>query len=234
MKKEFHDKDLGKILLQANPRAKRYSIRIRGGTVVAVIPPGGDEQTMLNFIQEKKEQVLEGIAKSKRNLQRLDDASEMQTNTFRLHIFCTEREHFYMNLLEGVLHIACPLQTDFADERVQQLLKSLLEKALRHEAKRVLPARLKSLADVQGFTYAQVRIAYTKSRWGSCSSRRNINLSIALMLLPDRLVNYVLLHELCHTVEMNHSPRFWNLMNKVTGNKALELRKELKTYNTSF
>jgi predicted metal-dependent hydrolase len=115
---------------------------------------------------------------------------------------------------------------------VQTLLAGFIEKALRHEAKRILPERLRKLAEQHGFTYSSLRLANTKSRWGSCSAGQRINLSIALMLLPDHLIDYVILHELCHTVEMNHSSAFWDIMNLVTENRALLLRKELKRYST--
>ena len=161
----------------------------------------------------------------------LTDETKMQTATFRLHVFRTDRANFYMKLDDGVLHIACPSQTDFADERVQKLLKDFIEQALRHEARRLLPSRLLDLASRHGFTCTDVKIFNSKSHWGSCTPRRSINLSLSLMLLPWHLIDYVLLHELCHTIEMNHSDRFWALMDKVTEGKALELRKELKKYH---
>lgn len=136
-----------------------------------------------------------------------------------------------MTLKDGILRIACPAATRFESDKVQEILKDLLEKALRHEAKRLLPDRLMALAARYKFTCTGVRIMNSKTRWGSCSTRKTINLSLSLMLLPWHLIDYVLLHELCHTVEMNHSDRFWKLLDGITDNKALALRKELKEYH---
>ena len=158
-------------------------------------------------------------------------ASQLQATTFRLHIFRTERSNFYMRLEDGVLHIACPNETRFEEEEVQSLLKSMLEKALRHEAKRLLPERITLLARQHGFMLTGVKINNSKTHWGSCTMKKSINLSQSLMLLPWHLVDYVLLHELCHTIEMNHSERFWKLMDKVTNNQAIRLRSELKNYH---
>ena len=230
MQKTIQDKDLGIIILRTSPRATRYTLKIAKGTITATLPPGGDEARMLAFIRENREKLLIALAKHPaRPL--LTDKTEMQTATFRLHIFRTDRTNFYMNLDNGILHIACPAQTDFADERIQELLKDFLEQALRHEACRLLPSRLLSLASRHGFTCTGVKIFNSKSHWGSCTPRRSINLSLSLMLLPWHLIDYVLLHELCHTIEMNHSDRFWAPMDKVTDGKALEQRKELKKYH---
>jgi len=102
---------------------------------------------------------------------------------------------------------------------------------LRKEAKRLLYNRTKQLAAKHGFTFTDVKIQSSKSRWGSCSREKSINLSLYLMLLPVHLIDYVILHELCHTKEMNHGDKFWAWMDKVTENKAYELRQELKKYN---
>jgi predicted metal-dependent hydrolase len=102
---------------------------------------------------------------------------------------------------------------------------------LRIQAEASLPGELAQLARKHGFTYQSVQIRKSKTRWGSCSSKKAINLSLYLMLIPQRLREYVLLHELCHTIHMNHSPVFWALLDKCTNGKSLELRKELKNYH---
>ncbi len=105
-------------------------------------------------------------------------------------------------------------------------------KELRKKAFEYLPSRLKTLADLYHFTYGSLRISASKSRWGSCSSKKNINLSLFLMKLPFHLIDYVILHELCHTVEMNHGPKFWELLDKCCNGKAKALRKELRVANS--
>lgn len=230
MEKTIHDNELGTILLRTTPRATRYTLKIAKGMITGIMPPGGDEARMLAFIDENRAKLLASLHKHPaRPL--FTDETVMQTATFRLHLFCTVRDNFYMQLDKDILHIACPEQTDFADERVQKLLKGFLERALRHEAARLLPARLMALAARHHFTCTGVKIFNNKSRWGSCTQRKSINLSLSLMLLPWHLIDYVLLHELCHTVEMNHSDRFWMLMDRVTENKSHALRQELSGHH---
>jgi predicted metal-dependent hydrolase len=101
--------------------------------------------------------------------------------------------------------------------------------ALRTRAKSELPARLQELAAAHGFTYARVCIKNNVSNWGSCSVRGNINLNLRLLTLPERLQDYVMLHELCHLKEMNHGPRFHALLETVCPGHR-ELEKELRTY----
>ncbi|OFW61022.1 MAG: hypothetical protein A2133_04420 [Actinobacteria bacterium RBG_16_64_13] len=79
-------------------------------------------------------------------------------------------------------------------------------------AKRTLVPRLEELARQHRLEYGRVSVRQQRTRWGSCSRRKTISLNARLLFLPPAVVDYVLLHELCHTVEMNHSPRFWTLL----------------------
>lgn len=104
---------------------------------------------------------------------------------------------------------------------------------LRKEAKNYLPRRIAELAYMFDFHYSGLKIQSSRTRWGSCSGTNNINLSLFLMRVPEHLIDYVILHELCHTVHHDHSPRFWALMDKVTQGQAKQMRKELAKYTTA-
>ena len=99
---------------------------------------------------------------------------------------------------------------------------------LRREAKRVLPAMVERLARQYGFSYGRVTIRATRSKWGCCTSQNNLSLSLFLMTLPAHLQEFVVLHELCHTVHHNHSAEFHALLDKVTGGREKELNRQLK------
>ena len=99
---------------------------------------------------------------------------------------------------------------------------------LRREAKRVLPAMVERLAQQHGFKYGRVTIRATRSKWGCCTSQNNLSLSLFLMTLPTHLQEFVVLHELCHTVHHNHSAEFHALLDKVTGGREAELNRQLK------
>lgn len=86
------------------------------------------------------------------------------------------------------------------------------ERALKRQAETLLPQRLQTIAHANAFTYRDVSVKKMTSRWGSCSSENDIALSIFLIQLPWELIDYVLLHELAHTVQHNHSPQFWQLV----------------------
>lgn len=102
-------------------------------------------------------------------------------------------------------------------------------KQIRKKAKEYLPVRVEFLAQKYGFRYNKLSFRNQKTRWGSCSSDNNISLNIALVTMPARLIDYVILHELTHTIEKNHSKNFWQKLGQVCPDYKT-LRKELHSY----
>jgi len=98
---------------------------------------------------------------------------------------------------------------------------------LRNFAKRYLPERANELADKYGFRINKVTVRNQKTRWGSCSVRGNLSFNFNLVQYKKEIIDYVILHELCHLKEMNHSKKFWLLVEKICPDYKT-LRKELK------
>ena len=82
-------------------------------------------------------------------------------------------------------------------------------RALAEKAKQVISQKVAHFAPLVGVSYGRITIRSQRSRWGSCSGKGNLNFNCLLMLAPAQVVDYVVVHELCHRKEMNHSPRFW-------------------------
>ena len=79
-----------------------------------------------------------------------------------------------------------------------------------------------------GFTFGRIAIKNQKTCWGSCSEHGNLNFNYKLIFIPEDLIDYVIVHELCHLAELNHSPRFWELVEK-TQPAYKDARKRLRT-----
>ena len=99
----------------------------------------------------------------------------------------------------------------------------------RLKAKALLTRRLEQLANHNGFSYNRVFIRNQRSRWGSCSSKNNISLNMKLVKLPDELIDYVILHELVHTRNKDHSKAFWAEMDRLVG-EGKKMQSKLRKY----
>ena len=96
-----------------------------------------------------------------------------------------------------------------------------------------IPERVAHFAPLVGVTYGRITIRNQRTRWGSCSSRGNLNFNCLLMLTPPEVIDYVVVHELCHRKEMNHSGRFWDEVARILPGYA-EQEKWLKTHGNEI
>ena len=88
----------------------------------------------------------------------------------------------------------------------------LLDKWFRKEALAVLTEKAEEYAKFYGVSFTKIYIKDQKSCWGSCSSKGNINFNWRILLAPEPVCDYIVIHELCHRIEMNHSPEYWKLV----------------------
>ncbi|MBL0725766.1 MAG: DUF45 domain-containing protein [Alphaproteobacteria bacterium] len=119
---------------------------------------------------------------------------------------------------------------EFTNENSKQFYKNII-KAVFFISKQYLPPKVEEISQRTGLRYKSMKIKTVKTIWGSCSSKKNINLSSRLILLPKNLIEYVITHELVHTKHQNHGKLFWAELNFLMDDKAKELDKLLlKTY----
>lgn len=224
------DKEIGRLVIRTHPRARKIVFRTKSDAVYVSAPPGISMKEVRQAVEELRGRLVISRRRISRPSIGLD--YKIDTDFFQLSLVSGDTNRFLANLKPGCMEIVCPRETDFANEDLQHWLRKVIEESLRKNARDILPPRLDRLARQNGLSYSNVRIGSSRGRWGSCSARKSINLSCFLLLLPVHLVDYVLLHELCHTREMNHDDRFWQLLDELTEGKALALREELKQYRT--
>lgn len=120
---------------------------------------------------------------------------------------------------------------EMAEDKKEALPKLSAEEMqeLVQQALKVFPAKVHYFAEQMQIHYGRITIRNQKTRWGSCSQKGNLNFNCLLMLAPDAVIDYVVVHELCHILEMNHSTVFWNHVERIMPDYKIH-RKWLKEH----
>ena len=114
--------------------------------------------------------------------------------------FVKSKESWIFKHLKRIEETKAEQPEPLSSEEIEKLVQNALQ---------VLPEKVEHYARIIGVTYGRITIRNQKTRWGSCSSKGNLNFNCQLMRLPEELQDYVVVHELCHRKEMNHSSDFW-------------------------
>lgn len=221
-------------------KARYMRISISAAAEVKVtIPWLTPTDYVYEMLHTKKEWILQTLAKIAQNSktsalpQLFTEQTVFNTRSHRLQIKAHQTTQATIKIGNGLILVNYPHTMPISNPKLQEFIKKGITEALRMEAKHYLPKRLNELAIQHRFVYNDVFIKNLKSKWGSCSHQNNINLNLHLMRLPEKLIDYVLVHELVHTVVKNHSADFWNLLQtKMPDAKARHL--EMKKYNTNL
>lgn len=228
-----HIAGIGEILFERSRRARRVNISLHPERGIRVaVPYGIGFRQAERFVHTKKE----WISRSRRKLTRQQptpkiytESDTVRTRRHVLKLVQNSTEQVFGRIGNGTIEVQYPRSVAVSDPDVQLIIRKSLIEAYRIEAKLILPPRVARFAEYFGFDYARVFIKNMKTRWGSCSGRRNINLNLHLMRLPDELIDYVILHELVHTEIRNHSPQFWQRLESLLPDCQQD-RRRLKEY----
>ena len=211
----INDPEFGKIIVRKYPSASSIKVRrAPNGDLRISTPTYAPNFVIKNFIKQSKKQLRKLIADSTPNVTYKNGTTIGKSH----NLVVIPSEKLNVLIKNNIITVSLPNNFDLNDTEVIDELRPVIIKALRKEAKGYLPRRLDFMARQHNFSYNGVKFSHASSRWGSCRSDGSITLNIALMKLPFELIDYVISHELAHTIEMNHSTEFWKIVEQVYPN----------------
>lgn len=238
MTKQFYIEEIGNVRVTKYRHSKKIKIAVNAKKEVKVsIPYFVSYSKGIGFVRDKIPWIIQTRDKMKSHHENMHIRPDFKTRVLGKVLILQPAPVAVIKINavdDESIVLQYPEHMDFNHPEIQYYLKSSITEVLRMEAKRYLPQRVKELAARHGFVYARVFVKNLKSRWGSCSSRNNINLNLHLLRLPSHLIDYVILHELVHTKHRNHGVHFWNALNKVLQTEAKSLQKEMRKYHPDF
>lgn len=208
MQKRIVMPDIGEVVLQKRKGARSIRLTIaHDGTLRVSMPTWSPYAVGESFARSK----ADWIKKHQQIKQpHVFTSGERIGKAHRLHIYHERRDAIATRITNTEVNVRIPVEMNHTDASVQSAIHKAAIRALKQEAKQLLPGRLSQLASQHGFSYRGVEIKLLKTRWGSCNSHKDIALNCYLMQLPWDLIDYVLMHELMHTRIMAHGPKFWS------------------------
>ncbi|MEW6653484.1 MAG: SprT family zinc-dependent metalloprotease [Bacteroidota bacterium] len=212
--------------------AKKISISIRtNGTIRITIPKYASYLEAERFALQKRDWIFTNLKKFEEHSSQepFTTASGFITKNHKLVLIPHDQDGAAVRVHNGIISVMYNEQQNNNQAELKDAINKGVQIALKKEALEYLPLRIYELSVKHKLIYNYISIRNMKTRWGSCSSSNKITLNSHLMTLPNHLIDYVLLHELVHTIIKNHSCRFWTSLESVCPNPKI-LNKELKNY----
>ena len=199
---------------------KTLSLQIKNGEILVKAPFFMREKTIKTFIEKHQKWIDK----------KLESSKKISKKIFQ------EWEKFYFLWEEKILKIwryekKIYIEGDniFLNKENKKSFKEIFLEFYKKEAREYITKRVEHYAEKNNFSYNKIKITTANTRWGSCSSKKNLNFTYKLIMAPKEVIDYVVVHELCHLKEMNHSKSFWNEVQKIIPNykkKSLWLKEK--------
>lgn len=141
---------------------------------------------------------------------------------YKIERFLKDKANWLLGKIDYFLRAGKPLRTHYGGRREY--------KKYREQAREFVRAKIEKINEIYNFSFGKIFIKNHKTRWGSCSVKKNLNFNYKIIFLPEQLAEYIVAHELCHLGEFNHSRNFWNLVSRAVPDYkqiAKQVRKQI-------
>ncbi len=232
--KQVHIEGLGPVTIKKNKRSKRLRATVKPtGELFTSIPNFVSYKEAIKFLYREKENLNKlqlNVRKKRKQLESflINTSYKTKFHRFTIHHHTEDNCQLYP-VSDDRYQIVLPQTSDIKSDQIQALLRKMVREIYRYEAKTYIIPRTIMFAKKHNLYFNKIFIKNTKTRWGSCSSKNNINLNLNLMRLPDDLIDYVILHELSHLKHQHHGKAFWRFLAQLI-NSPKQLDAQLKQY----
>ena len=211
------------LVSRSNRKTLSLSI-LKDGQIVIKAPLKMSDQAIEKFVFEKQNWIRQKLAYIENNKEKFGEVMRLK----RFLLFGNEYQLKLANVKKietSNTDISIYIPKDTPEEKIIQKLKSWYKKT----AKNILEERLNYICGLIKLKPNNVRVTDSKGRWGACNSRGTISFNYRVVMLPPSVIDYVIIHELCHLIEMNHSKKFWGLVYSFLPNAEVQ-KKKIKEY----
>jgi len=230
----YRDKNIGQIEFLARNNQKKIKLQyhpIRG--VICSFPSSISHKEALKFVNRNTDWILSQQKLVREDFFEKNKSIKLVYNDIFFEYNCKVFNIEYNELLKKII-IKVPVFDPIKNLATLNQLTDIVHNIIKREALIFLPERCNFLSKNYSLPFNRLTIKLIISRWGSCSYKNNINLNAHLVRLPSELIDYVILHELTHTLHKNHQKPFWDYLNNLLEGKAKKLDKKLNAYHINI
>ncbi|MBB1564790.1 M48 family metallopeptidase [Candidatus Gracilibacteria bacterium] len=205
-------------------KRKTLSIRIgKGGELLVKVPKKVSQKIILDFLEKHKTWISE-----KQNL--FEENSQKFEIGEKFLFFGEEFDLCELEAKNDKNVLIFDSKKFFTNTKNPEILRELFIKFYKKEAKKYISKKISEICELLNLSFNKLKITSASSRWGSCNSKKNISFSFRLILAPKKSIDYVIVHELAHLSEMNHSKAFWDLVQNYSDQIGIGSYKENKKW----
>lgn len=194
-------------------RRKTLCIQVKQGQVRVLAPRGYSKALIINFVQQKQNWIRDKLSQQSQLQEDADaykQSGQLLTRGTSKKLVCERATHYQLSQDERQVFMCIPYRVGEAN--LASYKRQKLALWYREQAETYLPQRIAQLNQQTQLRHNKLTIKQYKARWGSCNNKGEICLNYLLMMTPDFVIDYVIIHELCHLEHLNHSARFWQLV----------------------